>query len=183
MTTNETAPLLRDEATERRIYTSPDNSVPGPDHGGFSTTNLKPIRMASIVRNGSRWNIIFGFWNYAQVIPMAIGVFLAAMDNTIVVSSYAAIGSELKQLQNTSWVATGYMLTLTSFQWVVTTYDSELTGKHRDVVCFQVFIIRAGRWTASYQDGVARRTENRDGPSWSLQWWRALPCNGDFGTK
>lgn len=47
---------------------------------------------------------------------MAVGVFLAAMDNTIIVSSYAAIGSELKQLQNTSWVATGYMLTLTSFQ-------------------------------------------------------------------
>ncbi|KAJ8518503.1 hypothetical protein ONZ45_g4418 [Pleurotus djamor] len=50
------------------------------------------------------------------VIPMAIGIFLAAMDGTIVVSSYAAIGSELKQLQSTSWIATGYMLTLTSFQ-------------------------------------------------------------------
>ncbi|KAL0958454.1 hypothetical protein HGRIS_000596 [Hohenbuehelia grisea] len=50
------------------------------------------------------------------IIPMAIGIFLAAMDGTIVVSSYAAIGSELKQLQNTSWIATGYMLTLTSFQ-------------------------------------------------------------------
>ncbi|KAF8918684.1 MFS general substrate transporter [Mucidula mucida] len=50
------------------------------------------------------------------VIPMTFGIFLAAMDQTIVVSSYAAIGSELEQLQKTSWIATGYMLTLTSFQ-------------------------------------------------------------------
>ncbi|KAJ6479889.1 member of the major facilitator superfamily [Mycena vitilis] len=47
---------------------------------------------------------------------MAIGIFLCAMDQTIVVSSYAAIGSELNQLQNTSWIATAYMMTLTSFQ-------------------------------------------------------------------
>jgi hypothetical protein len=47
---------------------------------------------------------------------MTIGVFLAAMDQTLVVASYAVIGSELDQLQNTSWIATGYMLTLASFQ-------------------------------------------------------------------
>ncbi|KAH8115855.1 major facilitator superfamily domain-containing protein [Phellopilus nigrolimitatus] len=50
------------------------------------------------------------------IIPLGLGVLLAAMDQTIVASSYASIGSELKQLQKTSWVATGYMLTLTSFQ-------------------------------------------------------------------
>ncbi|KDQ49637.1 hypothetical protein JAAARDRAFT_200645 [Jaapia argillacea MUCL 33604] len=50
------------------------------------------------------------------VIPMTIGIFLAAMDQTIVVSSYASIGNEFNQLQNTSWIATGYMLTVTSFQ-------------------------------------------------------------------
>ncbi|KAG5338219.1 hypothetical protein C0989_007948 [Termitomyces sp. Mn162] len=38
------------------------------------------------------------------------------MDGTIVVSAYAAIGSELNQLHNTSWIATAYMLTTTSFQ-------------------------------------------------------------------
>ncbi|KAF8209487.1 member of the major facilitator superfamily [Mycena galopus ATCC 62051] len=52
----------------------------------------------------------------AIVIPMAFGVFLVAMDQTIVVASYAAIGNELNQLQNTSWIATAYMMTLTSFQ-------------------------------------------------------------------
>lgn len=50
---------------------------------------------------------------------MVIGTFLAAMDGTIVASSYASIGSELHQLQNTSWIATGYMLTLASFQSVL----------------------------------------------------------------
>ncbi|KAH7871339.1 MFS general substrate transporter [Lentinula edodes] len=58
-------------------------------------------------------------------VPMAIGVFLAAMDGSIVVSSSAAIGSELKQLQNASWVATGYMLSMTSFQ--------PLYGKFSDI--------------------------------------------------
>ncbi|KXN88566.1 Vacuolar membrane amino acid uptake transporter fnx2 [Leucoagaricus sp. SymC.cos] len=38
------------------------------------------------------------------------------MDQTIVVAAYATIGSELKQLQRTSWIATAYMLTVTSFQ-------------------------------------------------------------------
>ncbi|KNZ77606.1 hypothetical protein J132_04973, partial [Termitomyces sp. J132] len=50
------------------------------------------------------------------LIPMTIGIFLCAMDGTIVVSAYAAIGSELNQLHNTSWIATAYMLTTTSFQ-------------------------------------------------------------------
>ena len=50
--------------------------------------------------------------------PVAIGMFSAAMDSTIVASSFASIGSDFKQLQNTSWIATGYMLTLTSFQCV-----------------------------------------------------------------
>ncbi|KAF8523955.1 MFS general substrate transporter [Hysterangium stoloniferum] len=49
-------------------------------------------------------------------IPISLGVFLVAMDGTIVASIYAIIGSDLKQLQNTSWIATGYMLTLTAFQ-------------------------------------------------------------------
>ncbi|KAK7036105.1 Mfs multidrug transporter [Favolaschia claudopus] len=51
----------------------------------------------------------------AIVIPMAFGIFIVAIDQTIVVSSFAAIGSELNQLQNTSWIATAYMMTLTSF--------------------------------------------------------------------
>ncbi|KAK8195929.1 hypothetical protein M8818_007080 [Zalaria obscura] len=47
---------------------------------------------------------------------LAIGIFLSAADQTIIVSSYGKIGSELKALNNTSWIATAYFLTLTSFQ-------------------------------------------------------------------
>ncbi|KAK5013550.1 major facilitator superfamily domain-containing protein [Cryomyces antarcticus] len=47
---------------------------------------------------------------------LAIGIFLSAADQTIIVSSYGRIGSELKALNNTSWIATAYFLTLTSFQ-------------------------------------------------------------------
>lgn len=47
---------------------------------------------------------------------LAIGIFLSAADQTIIVSSYGQIGSELKALSQTSWIATAYFLTLTSFQ-------------------------------------------------------------------
>ncbi|GAB7357169.1 hypothetical protein MBLNU459_g8160t1 [Dothideomycetes sp. NU459] len=47
---------------------------------------------------------------------LALGVFLGAADQTIIVSSYGQIGSELHALNNTSWIATAYFLTLTSFQ-------------------------------------------------------------------
>jgi predicted MFS family arabinose efflux permease len=51
------------------------------------------------------------------IIPaISIGVFLAAADQTIVVSSNAKIGSDLEALNLTSWIATAYFLTLTSFQ-------------------------------------------------------------------
>ncbi|KAI0936787.1 hypothetical protein AcV5_004837 [Taiwanofungus camphoratus] len=58
---------------------------------------------------------------------MMLGIFLMAMDSTIVASTYASIGSQFEQLQNTSWIATGYMLTMTSFQ--------PLYGKVRYAAC------------------------------------------------
>lgn len=47
---------------------------------------------------------------------LAIGIFLSAADQTLIVSSYGQIGSELEALNLTSWIATAYFLTLTSFQ-------------------------------------------------------------------
>ena len=38
---------------------------------------------------------------------LAIEVFLAAADQTIIVSSYGIIGSELDSLDKISWIATG----------------------------------------------------------------------------
>ncbi|KAK2767633.1 hypothetical protein FQN54_003791 [Arachnomyces sp. PD_36] len=51
------------------------------------------------------------------IVPaVSVGVFLSAIDQTIIVASYARIGSDLNALNLTSWVATSYFLTLTSFQ-------------------------------------------------------------------
>jgi hypothetical protein len=47
---------------------------------------------------------------------IAIGVFLAAADGTIIMASYGKIGSELDALNKTSWIANAYFLTLTAFQ-------------------------------------------------------------------
>lgn len=51
------------------------------------------------------------------IVPaVGIGVFLGSADQTIIVSSYGKIGTELNALSLTSWIATAYFLTLTSFQ-------------------------------------------------------------------
>ncbi|KAK3217371.1 hypothetical protein GRF29_1g2802373 [Pseudopithomyces chartarum] len=47
---------------------------------------------------------------------ICIGVFLSAADQTLVVSTYGTIGTELKALNSTSWIATAYFVTLSAFQ-------------------------------------------------------------------
>ncbi|KAL2813536.1 major facilitator superfamily-domain-containing protein [Aspergillus granulosus] len=55
--------------------------------------------------------------NIRYIFPaISIGVFLSAADQTIIVASYGKIGSDLHALNLTSWIATSYFLTLTSFQ-------------------------------------------------------------------
>ncbi|KAI9837878.1 MAG: hypothetical protein M1837_002698 [Sclerophora amabilis] len=56
---------------------------------------------------------------------LGVGIFMSAGDQTIIVSSYGKIGSDLKALNSTSWIATAYFLTLTSFQ--------PLYGKFSDI--------------------------------------------------
>jgi MFS family permease len=43
-------------------------------------------------------------------------VFLASADQTLVISTYGTIGTELHALSSTSWIATSYFLTLSAFQ-------------------------------------------------------------------
>ncbi|KAK4245023.1 MFS general substrate transporter [Corynascus novoguineensis] len=47
---------------------------------------------------------------------LAIGIFLAAGDQTIIVSSYGRIGSDLGELDKSAWLATAYLCTTTAFQ-------------------------------------------------------------------
>lgn len=44
---------------------------------------------------------------------LAIGIFLSAADQTIIVSSYGKIGSDLNALSSTSWIATVSFLKIT----------------------------------------------------------------------
>ncbi|KIJ23971.1 hypothetical protein M422DRAFT_62375 [Sphaerobolus stellatus SS14] len=84
--------------TDERGAHSADQSQESGNGADPGTAPMQKVRMLSIL------------------LPVSIGTFLAAMDATIVASSYASIGNDLKQLQSTSWIATGYMLTLTSIQ-------------------------------------------------------------------
>ncbi|KAI3336385.1 MFS general substrate transporter [Xylariaceae sp. AK1471] len=53
----------------------------------------------------------------AALLPaLAIGVFLVALDQTLTIATYGKIGSELRALNSTSWIATSYFLTLTTSQ-------------------------------------------------------------------
>ncbi|KAF5383061.1 hypothetical protein D9615_004820 [Tricholomella constricta] len=100
---DETSPLLRSETGENHRH-HPSYI----ENGNGVNTTVGELEATQPEVAGKSY--------LAFVIPMSIGIFLSAMDGTIVVSSYAAIGSELNQLQNTSWIATAYMLTTTSFQ-------------------------------------------------------------------
>ncbi|PHH91922.1 hypothetical protein CDD83_9789 [Cordyceps sp. RAO-2017] len=47
---------------------------------------------------------------------VGVGIYLVAIDQLLTVAMYTKIGNELDALNNISWVATSYFLTLTSFQ-------------------------------------------------------------------
>lgn len=119
----------------------PQNEYTAPEPPGDSAIEQQaqdPPQKSHLVFVGAKFlNLFLGltFLLLRQVIPMAVGIFLTAMDQTIIVScmcfrdskwgrrtylyfweAYASIGSELNQLQNTSWIATAYLLTITSFQ-------------------------------------------------------------------
>lgn len=73
---------------------------------------------------------------------VAIGVFLAAADQTIIVSSYGKIGSELDALNKTSWIANAYFLTLTAFQPMYGKL-SDIFGR-RECLMFSYFVFGLG---------------------------------------
>lgn len=112
--TDERRPLLQDDTDEQAGQTKKSTYA--------SVTVVQadePVSASNVsaIENGQAQAEEDGNARMAKlIVPLGLGVFLAAMDQTIVASSYASIGNELKELQRTSWVATGYMLTLTSFQ-------------------------------------------------------------------
>ncbi|KII84532.1 hypothetical protein PLICRDRAFT_701711 [Plicaturopsis crispa FD-325 SS-3] len=121
---NERSPLLADAGNTRR--SSRDASA-ARSSGGDPEANL--------VEEKSNAKLA------ALLIPLSVGTFFVAMDNTIVLSSYASIGSELKQLQYTSWIATSYMLTMTSFQPLYGKLSDIFGRKACLIVAYSIFAL------------------------------------------
>jgi hypothetical protein len=80
----------------------------GPDIENGSAEDASPVPYAGLPEMKKQMKYILP--------AIAIGVFLAAADGTIIISSYGKIGSELDALNMTSWIANAYFLTLTAFQ-------------------------------------------------------------------
>jgi predicted MFS family arabinose efflux permease len=118
---SETSPLLRNSNKNPASYVESGESVVGPLPNGAADQNNgingDPERQAV----NSDANQLKGLPEVRKqlkyILPaMSIGVWLVAADQTLVASAYGKMGSELNSLNNTSWIASAYFLTLTSFQ-------------------------------------------------------------------
>lgn len=67
------------------------------------------------------------------------GVVLAAMDTTIVTTLMGHIASELRQLDNISWIATGYTVAYSAFQPLYGKFSDIFGRKHVSVFCTIMF--------------------------------------------
>jgi predicted MFS family arabinose efflux permease len=105
---SETSPLIPKDDTPRRISSSEDENIAHSDVEALERQTSIENRNEGLPEVKKRLKFILP--------ALAIGIFLSAADQTIIVSSYGKIGSELHALNLTSWIATAYFLTLTSFQ-------------------------------------------------------------------
>ncbi|KAJ3974956.1 major facilitator superfamily domain-containing protein, partial [Lentinula raphanica] len=147
MTVDETANLLSDSASDDSIITYGATPRAEQDQDGTVTYQKSLL---------------------AIVCPMALGIFLVAMDSTIVVASYASIGNELEQLSKVSWIATGYMLTLTSFQPLYGKLSDIFGRKSCLLLAYTIFAM------GSLICGLSRKMDE-------LIWARALAGIGGGG--
>ncbi|KAJ5340629.1 hypothetical protein N7541_009753 [Penicillium brevicompactum] len=99
-TASETSPLLASTNGTPSNGTIPDHHV----ESGVPEENPK----APLPGTSTQVKYIFP--------AISVGVFMSAADQTIIMASYGQIGSDLKALNLTSWIATSYFLSLTSFQ-------------------------------------------------------------------
>ncbi|KAF8420507.1 MFS multidrug transporter [Tirmania nivea] len=119
MLPNETSPLLA-RAKSNIQYDNHNTDQAPPSNPVYGHSSTQDAANGYVNRDASEQDpgvpAIPGV-NIAVVFPaIATGIFLAAMDNTIVVASYGRIGTELNELNRTSWLSTAYLLTTTSFQ-------------------------------------------------------------------
>ena len=86
-------------------------SEPAADDSTGRRESIDPERAAQFAGNPEARKLL------KYIIPaVSIGVFLASADQTIIVSSYGRITSDLQALNLTSWIGTSYFITLSAFQ-------------------------------------------------------------------
>ncbi|KAI1281367.1 MFS multidrug transporter [Xylaria sp. FL0933] len=110
---SETAPLLG----SRHDTTASANEAAPSSHGPFAGAADIENGSETVANSGEEDPPKAGAAKMAALFPaLAVGVFLVALDQTLTIATYGRIGSELRALNSTSWVATSYFLTLTTFQ-------------------------------------------------------------------
>ncbi|KAI0200433.1 major facilitator superfamily domain-containing protein [Astrocystis sublimbata] len=119
MASAETAPLI--DAT-------PASCKKVASHGTFASRSSDATPSPSNIEDGlpqvddATLNRVSGdlskpVVNMAVLAPaLAIGLFLVGFDNTVTIATYGKIGSDLRALNSTGWIATSYFLTQTTFQ-------------------------------------------------------------------
>ncbi|RPB22841.1 MFS general substrate transporter [Terfezia boudieri ATCC MYA-4762] len=116
MPPNEISPLLAGAQPNIRYDDHITDQAPQVNGNGATQDALSRNSSGGALEQDPDVPAISGV-NIAAVVPaMAIGIFLASMDNTVVVASYGRIGTEMNELNRTSWLSTAYLLTTTSFQ-------------------------------------------------------------------
>lgn len=123
---SETTPLLVDETTPIGASGEPAIANDSTDVHADDSNGRRQAQFEGV--KGSRGQM------KVMVPAVSLGVFLAAADQTIIVSSYAKIGTDLKALNLTSFIATSYFLTLTSFQPLCGKL-SDLFGRKTVILC------------------------------------------------
>lgn len=110
-------PLDDGGAMERVVSAAEDPGLPGPGiGGGGGGVGPSHSHGADGADGAESQAAIYGLNMKILVPAIGIGVYLCALDQLLAVATYARIGSDLNALNSTSWIATAYFLTLTSFQ-------------------------------------------------------------------
>ncbi|RWA12136.1 hypothetical protein EKO27_g2958 [Xylaria grammica] len=118
MSPTDTAPLL-DGTSGSPSKGVTNGTFTGSSHnaGTGTTSTGNSSSQVEAVSNGVSGDPTKPRMKMTALIPaMAIGIFLVALDQTLTIATYGKIGSELQALSSTSWIATSYFLTLTTFQ-------------------------------------------------------------------
>ncbi|KAL8801321.1 MAG: hypothetical protein Q9182_004527 [Xanthomendoza sp. 2 TL-2023] len=116
----ETSPLLRSTSTGLpEPAGAPNDSLPNGSGVGGQPNDM--VKQGGDEESQENVNEYQGMpevkARLKYLVPaMGIGIFLSAADQTLIVTMYGKIGSDLKALNKTSWVSTAYFLTVTSFQ-------------------------------------------------------------------